>query len=125
MTCERIVIINNGKLAGEGTPESLTAQLREADSLLAEIGGPRAAVRAVLEQVGGVLQVTSDGDGDGDDAGPGTYTITTRPGTDVREAVARAVVEHGFALRQLRPLDMSLEDIYLRLTTEEASVRDA
>ncbi len=125
MTCERIVIINNGKLAGEGTPESLTAQLREADSLLAEIGGPRAAVRAVLEQVGGVLQVTSDGDGDGDDAGPGTYTITTRPGTDVREALARAVVEHGFALRQLRPLDMSLEDIYLRLTTEEASVRDA
>ena len=124
MTCEKIVIINKGRIAGEGTPESLMAQLGEGEALQAEIQGPPEEVEAALRAVEGVLDVTTE---DGTDQGPAvrSFRISTSPGQDAREAVARTVVERGFALRELRPLDMSLEDIYLRLTTEEASAQDA
>ena len=49
----------------------------------------------------------------------GVFIITSTPGTDVRDGLARQIVDGGYALRELRGLDMTLEDIFLRLTTEE------
>jgi ABC-2 type transport system ATP-binding protein len=119
MTCEKIVVINNGRIAGEGTPESLTAQLKEGESLRAHIRGPRGQVQELLRGIDGVIEVSLEGDGEED--GEGIYTITTHPGRDVRDQLVAQVVNRGFGLREMHPLDMSLEDIYLRLTTEEVS----
>ena len=49
------------------------------------------------------------------------YVVSSQPGLDVRDDLVKRVIEGGFALRELRPLDMTLEDIFLRLTTEEVS----
>lgn len=114
MTCEQIIIINNGRIAGEGTPESLMAQLKEGEVLRADIGGPSDAVNALIRGIDGVIDVSSEGDVEG-----GVYLVTSVPGTDVRDALARAVIGDGYVLRELRSLDMTLEDIFLRLTTEE------
>ena len=121
MTCEKIVVINNGRIAGEGTPESLTAQLKEGESLRAHISGPREQVQQLLRGIDGVLEVDAEAGEDGE--ADGVYTVTA--GQDVRDELARQVVNRGFGLRELRPLDMSMEDIYLRLTTEEVSAQDA
>jgi len=124
MTCDKIVIINNGRIAGEGTPESLMAQLKEGESLQAHISGPQDQVRELLRGIDAVLEVAVEEGGDGETEG--VYTVTVGPGQDVRDEVARRVVNRGFGLRELRPLDMTLEDIFLRLTTEEeVSAQDA
>jgi len=112
MTCEQIIIINNGRIAGEGTPESLMAQLKEGEVLRADIGGPGEAVNALLRGIDGVIDVSAEAD-------EGVYLVTSVPGTDVRDALAREVIGGGYALRELRSLEMTLEDIFLRLTTEE------
>jgi len=114
MTCEKVVIINNGRIAGEGTPESLMAQLKEGELLRAEVGGPPEQVRQLIGGIDGVLEVRDEG-------AAGAYVISVQPGRDLRDEVARRVVDASLSLRELRALEMTLEDIFLRLTTEEAT----
>ncbi|MBN64399.1 MAG: MFS transporter [Gemmatimonadetes bacterium] len=114
MTCGQLVIINNGRIAGEGTPESLMAQLKEGEVLRAHIDGPTDEIRAMLQGLEGVLDVSSE-------PGEGIYLVTSAPGQDVRDALTKQVVDGGYSLRELRPLDMTLEDIFLSLTSEEVA----
>ncbi len=114
MTCDKVVIINNGRIVGEGSPESLTAQLQEGEILRAQVAGEQDAVQALLTAVPGVLEVQHE-----ETAAGGAFLITTAPGQDVRDPLAKAVVDGGFGLRELRSIDMSLEDVFLRLTNEE------
>ncbi len=117
MTCEKIVIINNGRIAGEGTAESLTDQLKEGEFLRAQVGGPVDQVQAVLAGVEGVMDVKLEQSESAENES--VYLVTVVPGRDVRDDLARQVVDGGFGLRELRALEMTLEDIFLRLTTEE------
>ena len=117
MTCEKIVIINGGRIAGEGTPESLIAQLKEGEVLRASIGGPGQEVLSMIRAMDGVIDVAIESGGEEE----GVFIITSQPGTDVRDGLARQIVDGGYALRELRGLDMTLEDIFLRLTTEEVN----
>ena len=114
MTCSQLVIINNGRIAGEGTPESLMAQLKEGEVLRAHIDGPTDEIRAMLQGLEGVLDVSSE-------PGEGIYLVTSAPGQDVRDALTKQVVDGGYSLCELRPLDMTLEDIFLSLTSEEVA----
>ncbi len=119
MTCDKVVIINNGRIVGEGSPESLTAQLQEGEVLRAQVAGPKDTVQGLLAGVPGVLEVQHEEAG-GAGVGAGeAFLITTAPGQDVRNPLAKAVVDGGFGLRELRSMDMSLEDVFLRLTNEE------
>ena len=117
MTCGQLVIINNGRSAGEGTPESLMAQLKEGEVLRAHIDGPDQEVQNMLRQLEGVLDVAQEPGSD-----EGIYLVTSSPGQDVRDMLTRQVVDSGFSLRELRPLDITLEDIFLSLTSEEVAV---
>ena len=120
MTCEKVVIINNGRIVGEGTPESLTAQMREGEVLRAQISGPRESVEGVLRSIVGVVDVVSEGAAEeGDDQ---VYVVSSQSDQDIREQLVRKLVENGFALRELRPLDITLEEVFRRLTTEEVAV---
>ncbi|HYU17315.1 MAG TPA: ABC transporter ATP-binding protein [Chloroflexota bacterium] len=120
MTCSRVIIINDGRLVAVDTPENLTRRLRGAEAIQVEVRGPRAAVIKQLKQVPKVTGVTVASDGrEGEVA---TYNVAGELGADVREALAAAVVNGGFGLLELHQAGMSLEDIFLRLTTEEASV---
>ena len=114
MTCDEIVIINNGRIAGQGTPESLIDQLKDGDVLRAVITGNPEDVLAEVQAIEGVLDVSNESED--------VYLITTASGQDVRDPLTRSVIDKGFSLRELRPLDMTLEDIFLRFTTEEVAV---
>ena len=118
MTCEKVVIINRGRIVGEGTPESLMSHFKEGEVLRAQVAGPRDQIRELLKSVDGVLDVQDDAE-DGEEQ---AFIVTAVPGRDVRDQVAKRVVDGGHSLRELRGLEMSLEDIFLRLTTEEEEV---
>ena len=115
MTCDKVVIISKGRIVGEGSPESLTEQLREGGVLRAQVAGPREAVEGLLTGIEGVVDVQYE------DAGQdlGAYLVTTVAGQDVRDPLAKAIVDGGYGLRELRSMDMSLDDVFLRLTNEE------
>ncbi|MGH9467740.1 MAG: ABC transporter ATP-binding protein [Terriglobales bacterium] len=114
-TCHRVVVIHKGKLVAEDTPENLTRRLKPSDSLTLHVRGPVADVTAAVRALPGVLQAEHDSDRDG----VGEWRLEVS-GAPVREAIARCVVEKGWGLLQLSPLDLSLEEIFLSLTAAPA-----
>ncbi len=112
MTCGRVVIINKGRVVAEDTPDNLTHRLRGAATLRVEARGEPAAVEAALRSVPGVLEVRP---------AAGAFDVEAAAGSDVRAAVARAVVGAGIDLLGLTQAGMSLEEIFLHLTTSEPS----
>ena len=98
-TCERVVIINKGKVVAVDTPANLTRRLRGSETMFVQLDGERAAeARTALERVPGVVRVgLTDGQ-------PGAaFEIDSEPGRDVRPELARAIVQGGWGLLELRP----------------------
>jgi ABC-2 type transport system ATP-binding protein len=116
MTCHRVVIINRGRIVAEDTPENLTQQLHGGDRLIIEIKGELETVERHLQSLPGVRQMTSK---PLDGGGVHELTLEVTADRSVRNSVARAVLESGAELWSLRPVSMSLEDIFLQLTTSE------
>jgi len=112
-TCQRVVIINKGRVVAVDTPQNLTHQLKGASSIYLQVEGEDA--EAALSGVPGVRSVTV-ADRAGSRVG---YEVESEPSRDVRREVAQAIVGRGWGLLELRPMRMSLEDIFLKLTTEE------
>lgn len=110
-TCQRVVIINQGKLVAVDSPENLTHRLKRSDSLSVQVRGPREAVTATLRQTEGVLKA----DFDHETAGVGNWQVEAQA-PPVRESIARRVVENGWGLLELKPVELSLEEIFLSLT---------
>src|SRR2546428_848066 len=115
MTCGRVVIINKGKVVAEDTPENLTHRLRGAGTLRLEVRGDMAALADALKTVPGVTAVRPH-DGTG---GVSVIDVEASAGADVRADLARAVVQKGHDLLGLQQVGMSLEEIFLHLTTSE------
>lgn len=115
-TCSRVIIISEGRVVAEDTPENLTRRLRGADSLQLEVRGPRQEVLTRLRSLPRVLAVRTTGD---PNDGRSTFTVECEVGTDLREQLAKTVVASGWGLLELRPVGMSLEEIFLQLTTTE------
>jgi len=114
-TCNRVMIINAGKLVAEDTPENLTARLQGFETMLLVVEGPEAPVQERLTRVGGVNSISAIPAGDG----RVEFSVQMEKGQDSRKELARAVVEAGWGLLELRPVGLSLEEIFLKLTTEE------
>jgi ABC-2 type transport system ATP-binding protein len=113
-TCKRVVIINKGRVVAVDSPENLTHQLKGSAVLYVQVGGSHDA-GAALSQVPGVREVRV---ADQHEEFSG-YEIEAEPNRDVRTDVARAVVNAGWGLLELRPMRLSLEEIFLQLTTED------
>ncbi|MBV9579208.1 MAG: ABC transporter ATP-binding protein [Chloroflexi bacterium] len=119
-TCSRIVIISNGRVVAEDTPENLDRRLKGAESIAVTVRGPREQVSRALKGVPRVLSVETDGNDGRPANGLASFTVQSEVGADIREALARAVVSGGFGLMELRPAHLSLEEIFLQLTTTDA-----
>ena len=119
-TCQRVVIINKGRVVAVDTPENLTARLKGAETMYVQIdAGGRDATEA-LAGIPGVTRVVSAEVRPGvPAAGPPSYEVESQRGVDVRREIARAVVQSGWGLLELRPMRMSLEEVFLQVTTEE------
>jgi ABC-2 type transport system ATP-binding protein len=115
-TCQRVVIINKGRVVAVDTPENLTARLRGAVTIYLQVAGDAVPVHEALQRVPGVTRATLTESRDG----TADFEVESERGRDVRRELAAAVVGSGWGLLELRPLRMSLEDIFLSLTTEEA-----
>src|SRR5437773_7747609 len=113
ITRRRVVIINKGKVVAEDTPENLTHRLRGAGTLRLEVRGDMAALADALKTVPGVTAVRPH-DGAG---GVSVIDVEASAGADVRADLARAVVQKGHDLLGLQQVGMSLEEIFLHLTT--------
>ena len=113
-TCDRVVIINKGRVVAEDTPANLTRRLRGSETIFIQVDAARAAdAAAALSAVAGVVRVAPS------ENTPGAFEIDSESGRDVRRELARAVVLGGHDLLEMRPLRVSLEEIFLSLITEE------
>jgi len=109
--CNRVLIINKGRIVVEDSPERLQARLMGAQRVIVQLGGDADGAEAVIGAVPGVARVSRNNDGG--------LEFETEPGIETRPEVARRLVEAGYALHELRPVSLSLEEIFLQLTREE------
>ncbi len=118
MTCDRVVIINKGKIAAVDTPQNLTSQLKGGQRIRVEVQAAEQPLREVLAQIPGASRVQIE-------AAPLTghvlATIEAAAGKDIRSAIAAKIVERGWPLFELKGVSLSLEDIFLELTTDDAA----
>ena len=115
-TCQRVVMINKGRVVAVDTPDNLTARLRGSESMYVQVDAMGADVKTALETIPGVRRVAV---ADVRGAAEG-FEVESEAGRDVRRELARAVVSNGWGLLELRPVRMSLEEVFLSLTTDEA-----
>jgi ABC-2 type transport system ATP-binding protein len=116
-TCQRIVIIAKGRVVAVDTPDNLTARLRGSETLYVQVDASGADAMRALSQVAGVTRV-EEADRKGQIVG---YEVESEQGRDVRRDLSRAVIQQGWGLLEFRPLRMSLEEIFLSLTTEDTA----
>jgi ABC-2 type transport system ATP-binding protein len=114
-TCQRVVIINKGRVVAIDTPDNLTARLRGSETMYLQVDTYGADAGSVLGRLAGVTRVVEADRRDGVIG----YEIESESGRDVRRELARTVVGSGWGLLEMRPMRMSLEEIFLSLTTEE------
>ena len=114
-TCHRVVIINKGRVVAVDTPENLTGRLKGAETMYVQVDALGEDAATALAAVPGVTRVVA---ADGRGAAGGFEVESTR-GTDVRRELARTIVARGWGLLELRPMRMSLEEIFLQVTTDE------
>jgi ABC-2 type transport system ATP-binding protein len=120
-TCEKVIIINKGKIVATDSVSNLQQRASSGESVLVEVAGRNgsldpAVVQRKLEQINGVSRVIPKADGQK----RVIFEVEAAKDRGVRGEVARAVVESGWDLNELRPAAMSLEEIFLQLTGSEA-----
>jgi ABC-2 type transport system ATP-binding protein len=115
--CDRVLIINKGRIVAEDTPANLQASLIGAERGMLRVRGEANDLVEKINKVKGVNAVHLKEEG--------MLEFQFAPGQDVRAEVARATVKAGYDLLEMRPIGMSLEDIFLQLTREENEQMEA
>ena len=117
MTCDRVVIINRGKIVAVDTPANLTTQLKGGQRVHLEAQADESAMRTALQEIQSIRKIAVEPASSGRLA----ITVEASPGQDVRSALAAKIVSRGWPLFELRGVNLSLEDIFLQLTTDDSS----
>lgn len=110
--CDRVVIIHQGRIVAEDTPDRLSTRLRQSEKMSLTVKQPMDDWQERLKALPGVLNVFPT-------ATPETCIIDCRLGQDLRETLSRFVVNQGYGLLELKPLSLSLEEVFLQLTQQE------
>ena len=114
-TCSRVIIINDGRIEASDTPENLTAQLQGANAIVLDVEGPQESVQSRLASEPGVRRVSQDSE-----SGDRTlWRVEVEKDVEMPRRLASAVVDSGWGLYSMTPLGLSLEDIFLKLTSDE------
>ncbi|MGE5139268.1 MAG: ABC transporter ATP-binding protein [Rudaea sp.] len=109
--CSRVVIINKGQIIAEDTPERLSSSLRGAERIRLQVVTPGPSIPHELEKIQGVLKVQA--------LDQGAYEIETTLNTDRRADIAQMAVQRGWGVLELRPIQATLEDVFVELVTDE------
>ncbi len=118
MTCSRVIIINKGQVISQDTPENLTRQLQQKSLVEIEVEGPTDQVQEKILSVPSVVAVSLQRKSSGS-SGSTVFHVETQPDSDMRREMAAAVCGNGWGLIALKPVSMTLEDIFVQLVTEE------
>ncbi|MBI1795055.1 MAG: ATP-binding cassette domain-containing protein [Chloroflexi bacterium] len=110
--CDRVLIINKGKIVAEDTPENLQARLVGSERVSLRVRGDSDGLSKLLMKIKGVQSAHNAPDG--------SVEFQFAPGQDVRPLVAKTIVNSGYELLEMRPVGLSLEEIFLELTREDA-----
>ena len=122
--CERVIIISKGRIAATDTVQNLTNRLRGSESIAVEVDPPASGtleagtVQSRLEQVQGVSRVLLRESRNG----RMLFEVESLQGRSIRADIARAIVTSGWNLNELRPVALSLEEVFLQLTATDAAV---
>ena len=119
MICDRVTIINSGKIVTTNTPEDLLIQLESKTGYKLEISGDLKLVIALLQQVPGIVRATADSSFLPDNPQRHLLYIVCEPVAEPGKDIAQIIVDRGLKLYELRRIRPSLEDVFLELTTEE------
>ena len=110
MTCERVAIMNEGRIVAEDRIENLSSILKGTKRIRLEVEGPRKKVTERLHQIEGVSQVSYEDP---------HYIVECAAEQDPRGKIMQTIVQDGWTLLSMESIEMSLEDIFLKLTTAE------
>jgi ABC-2 type transport system ATP-binding protein len=113
MTCSRVLIINEGRIAAEDTLEGLAARGGRKVKVTIRVARPDGGSEAALQSVPGVSQVAPQ------EGTHGGYVVEMDEGRDAREAIAALAVQRGWGLLEMRPVIVSLEEIFIRIVRGE------
>ena len=115
--CDRIVVINQGKIVADDTADNLSRELTADHKLIARIDGPKDEVIKVVQTIPGVVSVVADLQRE---RGVWEYNIEAVEGTDIRRELNRRLMARNWYILGLRSSELSLEDIFLKLTMGES-----
>jgi ABC-2 type transport system ATP-binding protein len=117
MVCERVLIINRGRIVAGDTPENLTRSLATGSKLALRIAGPPESVADLLRRIPGVKSLEAQGVRE-----PGTIDLLVEAESeaDIRRAVFAALSQAGYPLLMMRAVDLSLEEVFLQVTGDSA-----
>lgn len=110
--CQRVVIINNGRIVAVDSPEGLSARLRQSEKIRVTVKAPPADLANRFRALPGILSVFEPTES-------GAFLLEYELGQDRRDELARFVVDNGWGLLELKAVSMTLEDVFLRLTQHE------
>jgi ABC-2 type transport system ATP-binding protein len=116
--CERVIIINKGRIAAVDTPENLAKGMGSASRLSIAVEGEQGAVASAMSEVAGVRQI---GKLNEKETGVVSYMVESDKDVDVRRPIFFAMANLGCPIVEMRSLDMSLEEIFLELVASEKS----
>ena len=119
MTCQRVIIINEGSIVASDTTENLTRRLKGSENIYVEVEGPAAQVESKIKAMKGVTRTSRQ-----KTSRPGVegFSVETELKADLRRDLAALIIQQGWGLLEMRPVGMSLEDVFLHLTTKEEEV---
>lgn len=109
--CNRVMIINKGRIVAEDTPERLQSRLTGSQRVAVKVRGDSDGLDEIVGPLPGISRSSVKGEGE--------LEFETLPGQDPRPDVARALVNAGFDLLEMKPVGLSLEEIFLQLTRDE------
>lgn len=115
--CNRVLIINKGRIVVEDTPEKLQLRISGAHNILLRVAGSAEGLIPSITKLKGVSEINNHGDD--------TLEIKVTPSVDARPEIARAVIKNGFDLLELRAANLSLEEIFLQLTHDDSMLPEA
>ncbi len=121
MTCDRVIIIHEGRLVAVDTPANLMKRLQQTPQVVIRAEGPQGEMQRALEKVEGVVSVELRMRHSGADC----FQVAMQEDAPAVNGLARAICDGGWRLHEIRPADMSLEEIFIQLVTEEQGVTGA
>lgn len=117
--CERVVIINKGEIAAIDTPENLSKGFGAASKLLVTVAGPKNSVESAIRELYGVKYVETAAEKDKEAI---SYIVESDKEVDIRKPLFFSMAKLGYPIIELKGLNLSLEDIFLQIVTQEKEV---